>query len=189
VGVYLAAIAGLGVPTPPSEGVVCATPRHGPVYRRRLASDRVVGPGELVAISPGAFCAGYEASLARTVVAGDVAPTDAQRRLAGRSRGALEAVVAACRAGATGADLEEARAAAGAPPPAAPFVHGVGLGAEPPLIGAGLGRSAQLAAGTVLAVEAWVAEEGAGGVLEGDVVLVTDAEPEVLTRYGRGALA
>jgi hypothetical protein len=41
----------------------------------------------------------------------------------------------------------------------------------------------------VLAVEAWVAAEGAGGVLEQDLVLVTDAEPEVLTRYGRGPLA
>jgi Xaa-Pro aminopeptidase len=39
----------------------------------------------------------------------------------------------------------------------------------------------------VLALEGWVAEKGAGGVLEQDMVLVTDDEPEVLTRYNRGA--
>jgi Xaa-Pro aminopeptidase len=203
VGVYLAAIAALGAPTPPTEGVVCATPRRGPVERRRLAGDRPLGPGELVALNPGAFYGGYEGVLARTRVAGAatcghagagpgpgrLAPTEAQSRLAERGRAVLVAVVAACRAGATGAELMAAWAASGEPPAAAPFVRGVGLGAEPPLIGAGLGASARLEAGMVLAVEAWVAEEGAGGVLEQDMVLVTDGDPEVLTRYERGPLA
>lgn len=189
VGTYVAALAALGVPTPPSEGVVCATPRQGPVRRRRLASDRPIGPGELVAFNPGAFYAGYEASLARTWVAGDVSPTRTQKHVARRCRSVLDAVVSACRAGASGSDLEQAWAASGEPIPPAPFVRGVGLGAEPPLIGAGLGATSRLQAGMVLAVEAWVGAEGAGGVLEQDLVLVTDAGPEVLTRYGRGPLA
>jgi hypothetical protein len=37
----------------------------------------------------------------------------------------------------------------------------------------------------VLAVTGWVAEDGVGGHLERDVVLVTDGEPEVLTDDGR----
>jgi Xaa-Pro aminopeptidase len=189
VGTFVASLAALGVPTPPSEGIVCATPRQGPVSRRRLAGDRPVGPGELVALNPGAFYAGYEASLARTWVAGEVSPTRAQRDVARRCREVLDAVVSACRAGARGSDLQRAWDASGEPAPPAPFVRGVGLGAEPPLIGAGLGAESRLQVGMVLAVEAWVAAEGAGGVLEQDLVLVTDAEPEVLTRYGRGPLA
>jgi Xaa-Pro aminopeptidase len=189
VGTYVASLAALGVPTPPSEGIVCATPRQGPVRRRRLAGDRPIGPGELVVLHPGAFYAGYEASLARTWVAGEVAPTGAQRDVARRCQSVLDAVISACRADASGADVQRAWDASGEPTPPAPFVRGVGLGAEPPLIGAGLGATSRLQVGMVLAVEAWVAAEGAGGVLEQDLVLVTDSEPEVLTRYGRGPLA
>jgi Xaa-Pro aminopeptidase len=188
VGTYGAALATLGAPTPPSEGVVCVTPRQGPVSRRQLAGDRPIGPGELVALNPGAFYAGYEASLARTWVAGEVSPTRAQRDVARRSRSVLDAVVSACRAGASGSDLHRAWGATGEPASPAPFVRGVGLGAEPPLIGSGLGVTSRLQAGMVLAVEAWVAAEGAGGVLDQDLVLVTDTEPEVLTLYGRGPL-
>jgi Xaa-Pro aminopeptidase len=189
VGTYVASLAALGVPTPPSEGIVCATPRRGPVSRRRLATDRTVGPGEVVALNPGAFYAGYEASLARTWVAGELSPTRAQRDVARRCHSVLDAVVSACWSGASGSDLERTWEASGEPVPLAPFVRGVGLGAEPPLIGAGLGATSRLQVGMVLAVEAWVAAEGAGGVLEQDLVLVTDAGPEVLTRYGRGSLA
>jgi Xaa-Pro aminopeptidase len=121
-------------------------------------------------------------------VAGDVAPSEAQRRLARRCRDGLDGVVAACRAGATGAEIQVAGARSGEPVPQLPFVRGVGLGAEPPLIGARVGASARLEAGMVLALEGWVAEKGAGGVLEQDMVLVTDDETEVLTRYNRGAL-
>jgi hypothetical protein len=38
-----------------------------------------------------------------------------------------------------------------------------------------------LAAGTVLAVTGWVAEEGVGGVLHRELVLVTDGDPRLLT--------
>ena len=189
VGTHVASLAALGVPTPPSEGVVCASPRLGPVGRRHLAGDRPIGPGELVALNPGAFYAGYEARLARTWVAGEVSPTRSQREVGRRCRSVLDAVVSACRAGASGSDLQRAWESSGEPATPAPFVRGVGLGAEPPLIGPGLGATSRLQVGMVLAVEAWVAAEGAGGVLEQDLVLVTDNTPEVLTRYGRGPLA
>jgi len=189
VGVYAATIASLGAPTPPSEAVVWATPRQGPVRLRRLATTRPIGPGELVAFNPGAFFAGYEGTMARTWIAGSVDPSPAQQRIEERCRAVLDSLVGTCRAGATGAELIRAWDATGEDPSPRPFVRGVGLGAEPPVIGAGLGQSVQLDAGTVLAVEAWVAAEGAGGVLEADLVLVTDGDPVVLTRYGRGPLA
>jgi Xaa-Pro aminopeptidase len=61
----------------------------------------------------------------------------------------------------------------------------VGLGAEPPVIGAGIGAGSVLPAGTVLAVTGWVGEAGVGGVLTRDLVLVTDGEPQALTASGR----
>jgi hypothetical protein len=67
-----------------------------------------------------------------------------------------------------------------------PLAHGVGLGVEPPVIGAGIGRASVLSAGTVLAVTGWVAHAGAGGVLERELVLVRDGAPEVLSGYDRG---
>ncbi len=88
--------------------------------------------------------------------------------------------------GATGADLVAAWTSSGEALPAAPLAHGVGLGVEPPIIGAGVGASGVLAPGTVLAVTGWVGEEGVGGVLERDLVLVTDGDPQVLTDDGRG---
>jgi Xaa-Pro aminopeptidase len=109
-----------------------------------------------------------------------------QRALARRCRAALDAVLAACRAGATGGDLVAAWASCGEPLPAVPLAHGVGLGVEPPIIGAGVGAASALAPDTVLAVTAWVAEEGVGGFLERDLVLVTAGDPRVLTTSGRG---
>jgi Xaa-Pro dipeptidase len=62
----------------------------------------------------------------------------------------------------------------------------VGLGVEPPVVGAGVGSDTVLAAGTVLALTGWVAEEGVGGFLERDLVVVGAGGPEVLTTTGRG---
>lgn len=186
LGVHLGRIAALGVPTPPTEGVVCATPRRGPVSRRRLAVDRLVGPGELVVLDPGALYAGYEGGVGRTRVAGPGGAAPAQERLGERCRAILAEVISACRVGASGADLGRAWEATGEPAPESPFVSGVGLGAEPPLMGGGCGADAVLVAGSVVAVEAWVTAEGAGGFLEREIVAVTDTGPEVLSRSATG---
>ena len=186
VAAYLEAIAGAGAPTPPTEGVACATPVRGPVALRRIATDAPIEAGQLVVLDPGAFFRGYEGGIGRTRVAG-ADPGGAQRDLTARCRGALDAVIAACRAGAAGADLVDAWTAAGEPLPAAPLAHGLGLGLEPPVVGPGLGASSVLAPATVLAVTGWVAEEGVGGVLERDLVLVTEGGPRVLTGRAEGA--
>jgi Xaa-Pro aminopeptidase len=178
---YREAIAAAGAPAPPSEGVACATPTRGPVALRRIATADPIGSGQLVILDPGAFHRGYEGGLGRTRVAGGGPPTGGRTDLFTRARRARAAVAAACRPGATGADLVAAWTATGEPLPAEPLAHGVGLGVEPPVVGPGVSAASVLARGTVLAVTAWVAEEGVGGVLQRDLVLVTGGDPRVLT--------
>lgn len=185
VGIYHEAMSRLGTPTVPSDSVAFATPRHGPVSFRHLATERPVGIGELVVLSPGALYAGYEAGLARTRVAGGSPPGGAEA-LAGRADRALEALVAACRPGSTGADLRRAWEETGEPLPSVPLAHGMGIGPEPPVVGWGRGDDAVLKEGNVLSVQAWVSAEGTGGHLERELVLVGPEGPEVLTRSRRG---
>jgi Xaa-Pro aminopeptidase len=186
-GGYAAAIASLGAPTPPTEAVAWtagdpADPAGRPV---RVALDRVLRAGELVAINPGAFYAGYEAGVGRTFVVGGTRRTG-QRELQERCREALDGVISACLPGATGADLVAAWDSAGVGPSRDVLARGVGLGAEEPVIGPGRGSRELLSEGMVLSLEGWAAEEGVGGVLEQDVVAVGGDGPRVLTRYGRG---
>jgi Xaa-Pro dipeptidase len=193
LAVYLERIAAAGAPTPPTDGVVCATPTTGPVALHRLARPEPIAAGQLVALDPGGFHRGYEGGVGRTRVAGGRI-TAAHGELAARTQHALAAVVAACRPGATGAEIAAAWTATGEPPPPVPLAHGVGLGMEPPVVtvvpdvgvGSGIGAGAVLAAGTVLAVTGWVAEPGVGGCLERDLVLVAEDGPQVLTTAPRG---
>jgi Xaa-Pro aminopeptidase len=97
----------------------------------------------------------------------------------------MDALVAACRPGNTGADLYRAWEGAGNRESTVPLAHGLGLGAEPPLIGLGRGGSATLEEGMVMSVQSWVAEEGVGGCLERATVRITSTGSKTLTRYGR----
>ncbi|MDT5211554.1 MAG: hypothetical protein QOF67_3969 [Mycobacterium sp.] len=184
LGIYHQAIAGLGAPMPPSEGVCFATPSHGPVRFRHLASDRPIGEGELVVLAPGALYAGYEAGIARTRLAGNGGPAGTAD-LAARCAWGMDALIAACRPGNTGANLYRAWEDTGNEDPGVPLAHGLGLGAERPLIGLGRGGDAVIEEGMVLSVQSWVAGEGVGGCLERDTVLVQSGGPTVLPRYGR----
>jgi Xaa-Pro dipeptidase len=184
LGIYDEHVARLGAPVPPSESVCFATPSRGPVRFRHLTSDRPIGDGELVVLSPGALYAGYEAGLARTRVAGQSAPPGAAD-LVSRCARSMDALLAACRAGNTGADLYRAWEDAGSVESPVPLAHGLGLGAEPPVIGLGRGAEASLEEGMVLSVQSWVAEEGIGGCLERATVVVEGGGAAVLTRYGR----
>jgi Xaa-Pro dipeptidase len=184
LGVFADAISRLGAPTPPSESVVFATPRQGPVRFRYLASDRLISQGELVVLSPGALYAGYEAGLARTRTAG-AAPSPAAVVLGDRARRAVDALIAECRPGHTGANLYRAWEATGEPPAEIALAWGVGLGAESPMVGFDRGADAALEEGAVLSVQAWVTQEGTGGVLERELVRVGANGPEVLSRSER----
>jgi Xaa-Pro aminopeptidase len=185
LGVYYSHVSSLGAPVAPSESVCFATSLSGPVEFRQLASDRPVGEGELVVLSPGALYAGYEAGLARTIAAGVSALSPAAADLGSRCAAGMDALVAACRPGGVGADLYRAWYDSGLPSAPVPLAHGLGLGAEPPVIGLGRGRDAVLEEGMVLSVQSWVAEEGVGGCLERATVVIEGDGAAVLTRYGR----
>jgi len=180
LGIYHERIAGLGAPMPPSEGVCFVAP--GTVSFRHLASDRRIGDGELVVLAPGALYAGYEAGLTRTRIAGDGARPAG---LASRCARGMDALLGACRPGNTGADLYRVWEETGNEDPGVPLAHGLGLGAEPPLIGFGRGRDAVIEEGMVLSVQSWVTEDGIGGCLERATAAVDSSGPSVLTRYGR----
>jgi Xaa-Pro dipeptidase len=183
LGIYDERIASLGAPMPPSESVCFATAAAGPVRFRNLASDRPIGGGELVVLAPGALYAGYEADLARTRAVGSAGRNAAD--LASRCARGMDVLIAACRPGSTGADLYRAWEDAGNPESVVPLAHGLGLGAEPPLIGLGRGLDGRIEEGMVLSVQSWVAEEGVGGCLERATVHVESGGPSALTRYGR----
>ena len=187
LGIYDERIASLGAPMPPSESVCFATPSRGPVGFRHLASDRPIGDGELVVLAPGALYAGYEAGLARTRIAGHAghAGPPGAADLASRCARGMDALIAVCRPGNTGADLYRAWENAGNPDPGFLLAHGLGLGAEPPVIGLGRGGDAAIDEGMVLCVQSWVAQEGVGGCLERDTVRIESGGPSALTRYGR----
>lgn len=192
VGVYARTVSSLGLPCPPTEGVAwVSTDVDRP---RRVATERPLQEGDLVALNPGAIFAGYEVTVGRTRVVGaaggeGVAGGESRPVPAGalEVRAALDAVIAACRPGATGADLIEAWERYGRTPLVEPLAWGLGLGVEPPVIGPGpMGRNAHIRAGAVLAVQAWCHLEGVGGILEQDVIVVDPEGPARLTRARPG---
>jgi Xaa-Pro dipeptidase len=186
LGVYVETVAALGAPTPPSESVAFATPRVGPVHYRYLASDRIITRGELVVLSPGALYAGYEGGVGRTRTAG-ATPSPGAVALADRCRRANDAMVAACRAGNTGADLYRAWESTGERPAEIALAYGMGIGSEAPMIGFGRSAGVALHEGAVLSVQAWVSEEGVGGFLERELLRVGGNGPEILTRSERSS--
>jgi Xaa-Pro aminopeptidase len=184
LGVYHERVAVLGAPNPPSEAVCFATPTQGPVRFRHLATGRPIGDGELVVLAPGALYAGYEAGLACTRIAGRPEPPGAAG-LADRCARSLEALLSVCGPGNTGADLYRAWRQAGNPEPEVALAHGLGLGAEPPVIGFGRGADAVILQDMVLCVQSWVTEVGTGGFLQRVTVHIDGDGPSVLTRFGR----
>jgi Xaa-Pro aminopeptidase len=187
VGLYAEAVAGAGLPCPPTEGVAwVSTDGHRP---RRVVTDRPLRAGDLVALNPGAIYAGYEVTVGRTRVVGgaDERPGDSHAAL--EVRAALDAVIAVCRPGATGAELLEAWDRYGRTPLVEPLAWGLGLGVEQPVIGpGGLGANAHIRAGAVLAVQAWSVRDRVGGILEQDVIVVDPDGPIRITRSHPGLL-
>ncbi|HUZ44090.1 MAG TPA: M24 family metallopeptidase [Acidimicrobiales bacterium] len=187
MGVHAAALARLGLPTPPIEAAASLMPGADgkPTALRRLVSDQAAEAGQMVALTAGALYAGYEATLSRTWLVGSEpgalgTASAGQRGIAGQARALRDARVAACRPGPLPASLGPDQSAG-----AEPVAWGVGLGMEAPLLGAGLGTGTELSAGMTLVVQAWAAGlSGPGGALEADLVLVGPEGPESLTRFG-----
>jgi Xaa-Pro aminopeptidase len=142
------------------------TPAFEGAFGHVFPSDRALVAGDLVVLDVGVLLDGYEGGLARTVVCGESAAAAAP------ADELFDALRAAVRPGATGADLWAAWDATGAPRPDAPVAHGVGIGFEPPVVGNDVSA---LTAGTTLSLRAEV-----DGWVRRDIVLITDDGTELL---------
>ncbi|BBX61431.1 peptidase M24 [Mycobacterium saskatchewanense] len=178
-GAMLEAMAAGGVSTPAIQDAAWVTSREQPWRRARTGGE--VRPGDLVAFAAGALADGYVAEAGRTWPAGAAEGSDS---LFGRSAALHDRLIAACRPGASTAELLAAYRAAGEPLPPMPVAYGLGLGFDPPVVSETLcaaGEDDRLDVGMVLAVTAYVWEAGIGTVLRRDTVHITDGGAEVLT--------
>ena len=179
-GAVLEAEAAGGVSTPATQDAAWVTSKEHPW--RRAEGDGLVREGDLVALSAGVLADGYVAEVARTLYVGE--PTDAVRALYRRRDDLWDKLVAACRPGATTSGLLDAYRQAGEPLPAMPVAHGLGLGFDPPVVSPALRATAEaeiLEEGMVLAVTAYVWEQGVGAVFTRDAVLITADGSEILS--------
>lgn len=180
-GVLLEAAAAGGVTTPAVQDAAWITSREHPW--RRVAADRGVAVGDLVAFTAGVVARGYIGEVGRTYPVGGEfdGPT---KGLYARCAELWERLVSACRPGALAGGLLDAYDVAGEPWPPMPVARGLGLGFDPPVVTAGLPTTAveqRLEAGMVLALTAYVWEPGIGAVFRRDSVAITDGAPDVLS--------
>jgi len=157
---------------------------HGGVAFPVPSSDAFLREGDVIWVDTGISYEGYASDFGRTwIVGADPRPSARQEAQFELWRAVMDAVLGACRPGATGGDL--CRAATGAAGGVRPWIehfylaHGVGTeSAEMPLIGTDLGEafdeSTVLAPGMVLVLEPVVWDDGAGGYRSEDVFAVTD---------------
>ena len=179
-GVILEAEAAGGVSTPATQDAAWGTSKQHPW--RRAEGDGWVRDGDLVVLSAGVLADGYVAEVARTLVVGE--PPDAVTALYRRRDELWARLVAACRPGVTTSALLDAYQQAGEALPAMPVAHGLGLGFDPPVVSPGLRTTAEsdvLEEGMVLALTAYVWEQGVGAVLTRDAVLITAGDAEILS--------
>ncbi|OBF49260.1 M24 family metallopeptidase [Mycolicibacterium monacense] len=179
-GAVLEAEAAGGVSTPATQDAAWVTSKEHPW--RRADSDGLVREGDLVALSAGVLADGYVAEVARTLCVGE--PTDAVRALFRRRDDLWDRLIEACRPGMTTSGLLAAYEQAGERLPAMPVAHGLGLGFDPPVVSPALRATAEadvLEEGMVLAVTAYVWEQGVGAVFTRDAVLITVDGAEILS--------
>lgn len=179
-GAVLEAEAAGGVSTPATQDAAWVTSKEHPW--RRADGDGRVRDGDLVVAAAGVLADGYVAEVARTLYVGE--PTEAVRALYRRRDDLWRLLIEACRPGVATSGLLAAYQQAGERLPAMPVAHGLGLGFDPPVVSPTLRATAEadvLEEGMVLAVTAYVWEEGVGGVLTRDAVLITADGAEVMS--------
>jgi Xaa-Pro aminopeptidase len=158
----------------------------------RICTDKIIRNGDLCFIDIGAMWNGYFGDIGRTIITGR--PTELQKRIYTSVYEGLMAGIARMRPGATNQDVADTIIATIGEHGFADnmfslFIgHGIGMGAnEPPYIGETLPGSTvvELKPGMVFAVEplVWVPNvRGGGGVRIEDMVLVTEGDPQILSR-------
>jgi Xaa-Pro dipeptidase len=179
-GVFMEAMAAEGVTTPSTQDVAWITSREHPW--RRVGREAAVSPGDLVAFDAGVIRGGYTGELGRTRAAGD--DGGSARELFRRRDELWERLLSACRPGAPLSELLDAYDAAGVPAPPLPVARGLGLGYDMPVVLHALPQTAgeqQFEVGMVLALAAFVWEEGLGAAYGQEPVVITDDGPELLS--------
>ncbi len=158
------------------------------VISKELATDKVIEEGDFVIIDGGAFCDGYCVEFARTKFVGE--PSREQKRIYNTVLKSERDAIAAIRHGAKSSKIDrisrevirnagfeafEHKAVTG---------HGTGLSThEQPLIGdPGSPIEIVLEKGMAIAIEPGIYKPGVGATRIEDVVIVTEGDPEFLTK-------
>ncbi|MBV9950983.1 MAG: aminopeptidase P family protein [Acidimicrobiia bacterium] len=180
-GVFMEAMADVGVTTPGSQDVAWATSREQ--AWRGHGRDRAIEAGDLVAFDASVVVGGYAGELGRTYVAGG---GEIDARLAGRFDDLWSRLLDALRPGAPLSDLLAAYETAGVAPPPMPIARGLGLGYDLPLVTHALPGTAadqDVEAGMVVALVGYVWEQGVGGLYGSEPVVVTATGAEALSAH------
>jgi Xaa-Pro aminopeptidase len=170
-----------GAHAPAFESIVASGPNSARPHAR--PTDREVLAGETVVIDAGAQVDGYCADCTRTFATGPL-PEELRAAYVATSEGQLDGL-GAVRAGVTGVDADAAaRDRIEAAGYGEKFGHGLGHGVgldvhEAPRLSRE--SSDTLVTGNVVTVEPGIYLEGLGGIRIEDLVIVTDAKPEILT--------
>jgi len=169
----------LGADGPAFDTIVAAGERGALPHGR--AGDRELARGDMVVVDFGALAGGYNSDTTRTIVVGE--PTPEQTRVIDAVRQAQTESMALMRPGVT-ADAVDRRAHDVLAGEAHAFGHGLGHGIglmvhERPFLSPS--DQTPLQAGMVITNEPGIYRPGWGGVRLEEMVLVTEAGPQVLT--------
>jgi Xaa-Pro dipeptidase len=186
---YLARMCELGTSQFAQQGTFNA---FGPGGELAFAtSPHPIDANAAVALAGGVLWAGYEGSLARTWWSGGDEPPAELHRMHEDWQHAFERVRAACRPGASGADLLQVLDAANADANHS-AIYSIGLGHEGPIAAAWLERGALerqvLQADMVLGVRTLLRSDSYGYLAE-DMVVVGPHGADAMTTLGYGPLA
>jgi Xaa-Pro dipeptidase len=178
--VFMEAMAVAGITTPTTQDVAWITSKTSPWSRS--SRDTAVREDDLVVFDAGVIRSGYVGEVGRTRALGDMSSLAGP--LLARWDELWDRLLSACRPGAAATGLLEAYDAAGVPAPPVPVARGLGLGNDLPLVSAHLPRTAagqRLEAGMVLALTAYVWQEGIGGIYGQEPIVLTDTGPQLLS--------
>ena len=179
-GVFMETMAEAGVTTPSTQDVAWITSREHPW--RRASRDAPVAAGDLVAFEAGVILGGYVGEVARTHQVGD--RDEPGRALHERRDELWDRLLHTCRPGALLTGLLDAYDAAGEAAPPMPVARGLGLGFDQPVVSHDLPDTAAdevLEAGMVLALTAFVWQEGVGAAYGMEPVVITADGLEMLS--------
>ena len=181
-GVFMDAMASLGVTTPATQDVVRVTSRTA---ARTAGVEARLRAGDLVAFDAGVVAGGYSGEVGRTWPVGTDGNAAVLTDLYQRSDRLWARLLDACQPGAPASGLLDAYRSAGEPLPKLPIGRGLGLGFDDPVITRDLPETAaseRLDPGVVLVLTGCVFDDTIGSVIAHEPILITADGPEMLSR-------